>query len=195
MFGLLGLFIFVSSVKAPDPYVGLGITPVPITFEAEEESKFRRKYLQLGFPFEFQKISIGEMEGLRVMFVPEVATNMSIFLAQGVLTIEETIPFRAYRSVPSGIFWGFGAGGHLGWIKKKDEYLVNGEPMTEADQLSLAGVAKIYGGPEFIFHEWMKLRLRFGFDILYGRIAPLTLGIGSRNWGLLYFMQAQWEFD
>jgi len=189
------MLLLTSEVKAPDPFVGFGITPIPISFESategEEPGKSRRKYFQIGAPFELREISIGEIDSLKLLFVPEVTFNSGVYLAQGSLVIEELLPFRAYRSVPSGIVWGAGVGGHLGWIKKKDSYIVDGEPMTAPDQLSLGGVVKLYAGPAFTLSQSFSLRLRFGFDIPFGRLAPYTVAVGSRGWGLVHVMQAQ----
>jgi hypothetical protein len=195
MLTLLSLFALVSDVKGPDPFVGFGITPIPLTFESADDgegsSRLRRRFLQVGAPFEINEFSLGEIEGLKLVFSPELATNRSIFLAQGVFMLEETVPFRAYRSVPSGIFWSAGLGGHLGWIQKKGAYLVDGESMDQADQYSLGWMLKACAGPEFKFLGDARLRLRLGFDVFFGRIAPYTVAVGSGKWGLLYFMQAQ----
>jgi len=195
MLTFLSLLVLISDVKGPDPFVGFGITPVPIQFEpateGEEGGQLRRRFLQLGAPFEIKEFSWGEIEGLKLVFSPELATNQSIFLAQGVFMLEETVPFRAYRSVPSGIFWGAGVGGHLGWILKKSAYVVDGEAMDQTDQYSMGWMIKTCAGPEFGIWGDARLRLRLGFDVYVGRIAPYTVEVSSGQWGLVYFMQAQ----
>lgn len=192
---LLPTVFWLTSLKPdwPEPYFGFAIqsfseksfmgydtTTTPFS---ELNERRRKKYFQLGLPFQITTFNWGDARRIRVLAIPELLFNDNSVLANFGAGIEQDIPFNDYRSVPSALFWGLAAGLHYGFILDAKDYALaenkdettgsyTMKKLTVLDRSSIAGLFRFYFGPKFFINNSMDLKLRIGIDLLVGKVGP-----------------------
>lgn len=201
----LGFWLTSASSSWPDPYIGMSFRTFPekhlMGVDATTGNDIirtrRRKFLQVGLPFEIKKFSWGDAGNMKMILLPESLFSLDVVILNATVGIEQDIRFSSYRSVPSGLFWGIAGGLHYGFIVAKKD-LINqdsGKPLSFVDRTSLATVLKFYFGPTFDLNKEMALKLRMGTDLMFGKIGPFqTRTSVSEALGSVLGLQLQLDF-
>lgn len=169
----------IQDFKMPDPYIGWQFQTFPSKFNLEVQTDGtrrvvhrRRKYIEIGLPFEVTHITFADVKALPILFTPEFKIGNEVIISNLMLGFEQDLPFRGYRSFPSGIFYGLSGGFHYGFIHSAgDLQNSSGRNLDSTQRTSLATVFKFYFGPRFASNSLFDLKLRFEMDWMYGKLS------------------------